>query len=358
MSETKDLAGITLFPTKAIISSGGTFNLDEIVVTANYCDSTSEVVSTGLSWDGKGVNGMMFSAPTSMGEVSLTCLYTYQGEVKNADFTMVVAPNSRGIEVDLGDGIMMSLVAIPLGTFIMGSPPDEPNRNTDETQHRVTLTRGFYIGRFQITQEQYEKVMGFGSNPSYFKHSGSGKQPVESVTWYNCIDFCNKLSVKQGLSKAYEINGTTVSCDWNANGYRLPTEAEWEYACRANSSTAYFCGSRIDESNAVYWESSPVNYSPNFSGRGPHNVGGKTANAWGLHDMSGSVWEWCWDWYGNYPITAQTNPVGEKSGFYRILRGGSWNNDVDELRSACRGYNYPANSDYYYFGLRVVRPAV
>ena len=275
-------------------------------------------------------------------------------------------PSANPIEsVNVG-----TLLPIPAGTFTMGSPDTEPNRDSDETQHSVTLS-AFYMGKYEITQEQYEAVMG--NNPSRFDDNPAtgeiqGKRPVEQVSWYDAIVFCNRLSIKEGLNPVYsvkaggtEIDWETVNapasnnadwdavvCDWNANGYRLPTEAEWEYACRAGTGTAYNTGDTINDNTGWYYE--------NSNGM-THEVGKKPANAYGLYDMHGNVWEWCWDWYGNYSSAAQENPKGASSGSFRVDRGGDWNFFAGYLRSAHRGYFNPSDR-YNGIGFRVLRPQV
>ncbi|GHU49166.1 hypothetical protein FACS1894200_07530 [Spirochaetia bacterium] len=165
------------------------------------------------------------------------------------------------------------------------------------------------------------------------------------VSWYEAVEYCNARSRKEGLTPAYTISGTNVSWNRNANGYRLPTEAEWEYACRAGTTTPYFSGSSVDN---VGW------YGGN-SGYKVHPVGTKQANAWGLYDMHGNVYEWCWDRHGDYSSASQTDPLGAAAGRRRVLRGGCWNSIAVFLRSASRVYNAPANSNNGY-GFRLVRP--
>ncbi|MCL2245242.1 MAG: formylglycine-generating enzyme family protein [Treponema sp.] len=252
----------------------------------------------------------------------------------------------------------IEMVLINPGTYTRGS------NNSDDygasPPHQVTLTKGFYMGKYEVTQEQYQAVTGV--NPSSFSSSpASGevqqRRPVEQVTWYDAVEFCNKLSEQEGLTPAYTITGrspssgypiigATVTINWNANGYRLPTEAEWEHSCRAGTTTAYNTGETITDNTG--WNS-------NNSGSRTHEVGLKSTNAWGLYDMHGNVMEWCWDWYGSYGSAAQTDPRGATSGAYRVVRGGSWNYYEQALRSASR-IDYSPNYGSSALGFRVVRP--
>jgi len=235
----------------------------------------------------------------------------------------------------------VNMVRVQGGTFMMGSPANEPYRNDDEDpQHQVTLS-SFYMGKCEVTQKEYQEVMGI--NPSNFK---GDNLPVENVSWHDAIEYCNKRSQREGLTPAYTRNGDNVTWNRSANGYRLPTEAEWEYACRAGTTTAYNTGANISDNTG--W------YSAN-SGNKTHPVGQKPANAWGLFDIHGNVWEWCWDWYGSYSSGAQTDPVGASSGTGRVLRGGSWSSSAEYLRSALRSVSYPYFR-YGYLGFRLVRP--
>jgi len=255
----------------------------------------------------------------------------------------------------------IEMVQIPSGTFTMGSPTNEANRYSDETQRQVTISKGFYMGKFQVTQELYQTVTGV--NPSNFSSNPAtgeiqSRRPVERVTWYDAVEFCNKLSERESLTPTYTITdrfptsgypiaSATVTVNWDANGYRLPTEAEWEYACRAGTTTAYNTGDTISDNTGWYYSN---------SNNRTHEVGLKPPNAWGLHDMHGNVWEWCWDWYGSYESGAQTDPRGAASGNYRVLRGGSWYDDAQDLRSAFRySYDNP-NGRNSSIGFRVVRP--
>ncbi|MCL1929304.1 MAG: formylglycine-generating enzyme family protein [Treponema sp.] len=225
----------------------------------------------------------------------------------------------------------------PPFTFSMGQI------NVAEPVHSVTLTKGFYLGKYAVTQDQYLAIMG--NNPSSFSADADpgevqGRRPVEQVTWYDAVEFCNKLSEKKGLKKiytitdripaaGYPITSATVTADWSRNGYRLPTEAEWEYACRAGTTTAWNTGDTEDSAfQAAAWYGANAN-------RKTHEVGKKTANAWGLYDMHGNVYEWCWDWHGPYS-GAETDPAGVPSGLFRIYRGGGWWSTAENCHSANR----------------------
>ena len=263
-----------------------------------------------------------------------------------------------------------NFVHIQGGTFIMGSPSNEPERLNDETQHQVTVS-SFYMGIFEVTQKEWYEVMG--TNPGWFK---GGNLPVEQVSWYDAVEYCNRRSGREGLTPAYTIDKSRSDPnnrnenDWvrwlitwnrNANGYRLPTEAEWEYACRAGTVTPFSIGNNITISLANY--NGYYTYNNNASESGETTeVGSFAPNLWGLFDMHGNVWEWCWDWKGNYSSGAQTDPRGAVSGSYRVQRGGSWVNYGQSLRSASRGGDTPS-AQYFYspvlgiYGFRLVRNA-
>ena len=258
----------------------------------------------------------------------------------------------------------IEMITIPAGTFMMGSY-DGIGFSDEQPQRSVSLS-AFRMSKYQVTQDQWVAVMG--NNPSYF-HDGSGREPapgeiqgmrpVETITWFDAVEFCNKLSVLKGLTPVYPLTGITRSGNniinatvgepnWNASGYRLPTEAQWEYACRADSTALWHFGD--DESllvNYAWW---------GVHGGGiTHQVGLKLPNAWGLYDMYANVWEWCWDWYGTYPVIAQINPTGATSGSLRAIRGGRWSDSSPPSRSAYRGYFNP-NSMHQSWGFRLVHP--
>jgi hypothetical protein len=216
------------------------------------------------------------------------------------------------------------------GSFSMGSPASEAERRGDEAQHPVTLN-SFYIGKYEVTQKEYVRVTG--KNPAHYTGDAL---PVESVSWFDAVDYCNARSQQEGLTPAYAINGRNVSWNRQASGYRLPTESEWEYACRAGSSGAAV----LNRAN--------VNATQTIAS------GSFAPNPWGLYDMIGNVWEWCWDWYGAYDTSARNNPQGAAQGPGRIVRGGGYYNEGERLRPARRGYDPPVRT-LDNLGFRVVR---
>jgi formylglycine-generating enzyme required for sulfatase activity len=253
----------------------------------------------------------------------------YRGEKTGITITKGQTAKIEIEMIDLGtitNSLGMTFKYIPPGTFWMGSPTDELGRDSDETRHQVTLTKGFYMQTTEVTQKQWEEVMG--TNPSYFLACGDNC-PVERVSWNDIQEFKDAINAMDGYT------------------YRLPTEAEWEYACRANptSTTAFANGgitvtdcSKDSNLDAMGW------YCYN-SNNTTHAVKQKQANAWGLYDMHGNVWEWCSDWYGTYPTSAVTDPTGSSTGDDRVLRGGSWFDNAWFCRSAYRYYFTPDGSD-------------
>ena len=323
-----------------------------IDLTAIYEQTLSDIALPG--------NGTGNPAGTFAWATSSTPLAALGRQLHSMTFTINDNYNVATYDVSILVRLGVEMMPIPAGTFTMGSPEDEPGRGDQgETEHTVKLT-AFYMGKYQITQAQYQAVMG--TNPSYFNANPASeeiqsKRPVDTVNWYNAVEFCNRLSEKEELQPVYTINGTTVTASWSNNGYRLPTEAQWEYACRAGTTTAYY--DELPLSNGTGW------YDSNSENK-THQVGLKPANKWGLHDMAGNVHEWCWDWLGPYPSVEETDPTGpvtSSSTLRRVLRGGSWSYPGWRMRSADRGFSTPqtasvtpiTGSGRDGFGFRVAR---
>jgi formylglycine-generating enzyme required for sulfatase activity len=232
----------------------------------------------------------------------------------------------KEVTVDLGKGVKLEMVLISAGEFLMGSPDsDKDALKWEKPQHRVRITRPFYLGKYLVTQEQWQTVMD--SNPSQFK---GPKNPVERVSWDDCQKFLGKLNAKVGSG---------------AGKFQLPTEAQWEYACRAGSKTRYCFGDDEKQLGEYAW------YSENpFSTM--HPVGEKKPNGWGLYDMHGNVWEWCQDWYEDYKESPVDDPTGAATGSLRVGRGGGWDTPARFCRSADRD-DFVPGFRIFYLGLRV-----
>ena len=268
-------------------------------------------------------------------------------------------------------------VYIPAGTFKMGSTA---GYDDEKPAHGVTISKGYFMGRHEVTQKEWAEVMkdnanGISESPSNFKNSPAENEdqtqrPVEQVSWYDAVVYCNRRSIAELLTPCYAIGGETdpdewetvptssdstweVTCDWEANGYRLPTEAEWEYAARAGDDTTNartWSGTKTDADLEEYaW------YSYEGSDWKTHQVGMLAPNEWGLHDMSGNVWEWCWDWYGDYSDKSVSDPHGGSSGG-RVRRGGGWSVNADRCAVSSRGYDDPYLRGNV-LGFRLVRPS-
>ncbi len=243
-----------------------------------------------------------------------------------------------------------SLVFVKGGNFMMGSKDGGAD---EDPPHKVSVS-SFYISKYEVTQREWEELMS--QNRSYNKGPDN---PVEKVSWYEAVNFCNRLSLKHGLQPCYVIQGIDVKCDFTKNGYRLPTEAEWEYAARGGhlmKDTPYSGDSKVEK---VAWYASNANKLTNTPGQ-------KIPNELGLYDMSGNVWEWCWDWYhDNYYNKSETrNPKGVDNGAYapsgssyKVRRGGSWNYGSDGCRISFRYMGVPSFRSYD-IGFRVVRSAI
>jgi sulfatase modifying factor 1 len=246
----------------------------------------------------------------------------------------------------------IEMVPIPAGTFQMGNTGAYSGFLGEKPVRSVTISRDFLMSAYEITQKQYEEVMG--TNPSYFKGENL---PVETVSWYDAVEYCNKLSEMEGLEKCYSGSGVSIVCDWNANGYRLPTEAEWEYAAKSGTTTDFYNGDLTNAGGCT-----PINanldnigwYCGNANDK-TQEVGKKVPNAFGLYDMSGNVLEWCWDWFASYTSSSETDPKGPTTGSDRVIRGGSWSDSAYRCRSADRLAD-KAFRRYFNIGFRVVRP--
>jgi formylglycine-generating enzyme required for sulfatase activity len=239
-------------------------------------------------------------------------------------------------------------------SFTMGSPEDEPGRDADEVEHTVVMTRSIEVADHEVTQAEYESVMD--ANPSRFV---GPQRPVESVTWLDAVAYCNAISVRDGKTPAYVVNGSDVVWNRDADGWRLPTEAEWERACRAGTTTAFANGG-LTEVSCLDLEGHP---DPNLdamgwycanSGNTSHDVKQKAPNAAESYDMHGNVWEWCWDWYGPLDPAVAIDPTGPATGVQRVRRGGAWYGWAQYCRSASRDAFYPNAKDDV-LGFRVVR---
>jgi formylglycine-generating enzyme required for sulfatase activity len=246
-------------------------------------------------------------------------------------------PQEDQQEQEITNSIGMKLRLIPAGSFMMGASPGDSEADSDEKpQHLVEITKAFYIGVYEVTQAQWQEVMGTTVRQQRDKANkdwpmlGEGhRYPIYYVNWDDAVEFCRKLSEREGVT------------------YRLPTEAEWEYACRAGSTTIYYWGNSMNGDYA--W------YSDN-SGDETNEVGRKSPNAWGLYDMAGNVWEWCSDWYGEsyYDSSPRQDPQGPSSGRGRVLRGGSWNDGAWYMRSFSRDY-WIQDVRKHKYGFRIVR---
>jgi len=266
--------------------------------------------------DGGGVAGHRRAAPPASGTAQTdTEVQEEPGEAPYAD-------RPETLWLDVGDGVTMELVLIPAGEFMMGA---NDAGTFEKPAHRVRITRPFYMGKYEVTQQQYEAVMG--KNLSRCK---GARNPVETVSWNDASEFCRRLSARTGQE------------------VRLPAEAEWEYACRAGSRTRFCFGDSDSQLGEYAW------YGGN-SGRKTHPVGQKRPNPWGLYDMHGNVWEWCLDWYDSdyYEDSPPADPRGPSDGTSRVLRGGAWGNSPRGCHSAHRFASTPTFTGSY-LGFRVV----
>ena len=313
----KDDSIVPAFQVASLSDSPGTVYVDQIVVTP----------IRGMA----GNAALEFFGIPTMAPCEPTMPTPTPTSIPTPTNTPLLSP-LQGITIDLPslpeDAKPLEMIQIPAGTFTMGSPDNESGRDSSEgPQHEVTISQPFYLGKYEVTQAQWEAVMG--RNPSTFREYPD--RPVDAVSWSDCQSFLDVLNaLEQG-------------------SFRLPTESEWEYACRAGTTMRYYWGDDPSDSEIgdYAW------YSGN-SDRRTHDVGQKIANAWGLFDMSGNVYEWCSDWFGDYSSDPQTNPQGPTSGSYRVVRGGRWFYSAPACRSAHRN-GYASTFRTGYIGVRLVR---
>jgi formylglycine-generating enzyme required for sulfatase activity len=327
-------------------------------------DTSQTLISRATSTNISGV------VPTPSGEKMVT------GSVSLGAGTRIMMPN-----LTPPDKISeIETVLIPAGAFTMG---DSLDGDSEAPTHTVTLD-AYYIGKYEVTKAEWDEVRAWGLSNGYADLAeGSGKasnHPVQTISWYDMVKWCNARSQKEDLTPVYYTNDaqttiyktgsvdvTNAQVNWTANGYRLPTEAEWEKAARGGLSGKRFpWGNTISHSRANYYAYSGYSYDSSGSvnnhhptyatGSTPYTspVGAFAANGYGLHDMAGNVFEWCWDWHGTYAAGSQTNPRGSTSGTRRVFRGGSWDSGADDGRVALRDDEPPGNTDDE-FGFRVAR---
>jgi len=232
-----------------------------------------------------------------------------------------------------------AMVLIEGGTFEMGSE----RHSSMQPVHKVEIS-SFYMGKYEVTNKEFNK---FKPEHDYSRWKDDDF-PVQNVTWYDAVKYCNWLSEQEGFPRCYSGSKFDIKLDMSKTGYRLPTEAEWEYACRAGTTTEYYWGDKINGDFCWYRDNSEKKLHP---------VGQKIPNPWGLYDMSGSVWEWCWGWNSqDYSNSSGNNPTGPSTGIYRTLRGGSWDFYAEACSSASRSFVDEADTGHY-FGFRIVRGA-
>lgn len=313
----------------------------------------------------------------SIGEKALP---TLRAAFANMDFEV----HTRGKELERlillslrkSKMIGLELVLIEPGEFNMGSPNGEPGRRADELEHKVYISKPFLMGAYEVAQDEFEKTMK--ASPSWFAKKGGGEDkvrqfdtsrfPVERVTWFDAIEFCNRLSKQDGYEPYYKMTEVKLEDGWireakvvmaGGNGFRLPTEAEWEYCCRAGTTTPFHYGRASTGVESNVKAVPPTGYAapprvPDLNRTA--RVGSYKPNRWGLYDMHGNVAEWCWDLYDKdyYANSPKSDPQGPDKGTHRILRGGNWLISNGSCRSASRFFHTP-NEATYYGGFRVAR---
>ena len=240
------------------------------------------------------------------------------------------------------------MVYVEGGTFLQGSPEGEPGRSFDEGPRREVTLSPFLLAKREVTFDEYDEYCSASGKPRpEDKGWGRWSRPAIHVTWRDAVEYCNWRSRKEGLAPAYTLSAGEATCDWTADGYRLPTEAEWEYAARGGKKARGLPYPGGSDPEVLAW------FSLN-SGNRTHPAGGKTANELGLFDMAGNVWEWCWDWYAGYPAGKVSDPRGPDGAALKVARGGGYFNVVSNLRPAKRWFVDPAHK-FDYLGFRLAR---
>jgi formylglycine-generating enzyme required for sulfatase activity len=323
--------------------AGGTYTSAQSVTIACATSGATIKYTTDGSTPSS-TNGMTYSSAITVNlSMALKAVALKTGmtdsDVATASYTINIS-SPQNLTIDLGGGVTLEMVKIPAGTFQMGCPSTEQdNWDNEQPVHTVTISTDYYMGKYELTQAQWMKINGSwpGSAPSSTYGVGNNN-PAYYVSW---DDICNTGGF---LEKINAANPAGYS------GFRLPTEAEWEYAARAETQTRFYWGD--DPSYTLIGD-----YAWYFgnSGYKTHPVGEKQPNTFGLYDMSGNVWEWCSDWYGSYGSSAASDPAGPASGLYRVNRGGSWRHEGNYCRSAYRSYDAPSDR-YNYLGFRLVLP--
>ncbi len=348
----------TLLPVRAIVEElGGTVGWDGDAreVTLGYNGSEIVLTIDSTAADLNGTVETLDTAPTIINDrTMLPIRFIAEGLGLNVEWN----GDAQEVTITTDSGNTVEAAGMQLiegGTFTIGSPSDEPERDEDETRHTVTVG-SFYMASTEVSQAEYAAVMG--ENPS---EEQGDDLPVESITWYDAIAYCNALSEAEGLTPCYTVSGTTVTWDRRADGYRLPTEAEWEYACRADTETPFSFGDYVNDSDANCYNAYGYNNDASGSwvnGYLEHTVSVDeyNANPNGLYNMHGNAAEWVWDWYGDYGTGELTDPTGPESGNYKVARGGGWNDMPKHIRSAYR-MAHPADVPLYSIGMRLARNA-
>lgn len=326
------VTGVTISHTELTLSVGDSSVLHSQVMPMDAANKSVSWTSSDKAVVEVQVEGKIKALKDGMATITVTT--EDGGKTATCKVTVNKPTPPPSIDFEL-NGVKFEFVSIPAGKFKMGSPDTEVGRNEDEeTQHEVTVS-GFFMGKYEVTQAQWKAVMGIDNNPSKFK---GDNRPVENVSWNKAQEFITKLNKQTGKT------------------YRLPTEAEWEYACRAGTETVFNTGKNITTDQANYDGQYPyADYPKGMYRECTTDAGTFEPNAWGLYDMHGNVWEWCSDWYEEeyYTNSPDTDPKGPASGEFRVIRGGSWFSGAVMCRSARRYSQYPTNTKNY-LGFRLV----